>query len=131
MDTKVYKSNSLKRHSVSVLLVTHYLWSRLFLYLEGLSTIFFHMVVYKRRTGFIQLGVDDTESDGRIRFRVRGEHGQLHFSESNFKLSNRWLARDSRQCSNRLLWMIKTTVSTQDGLDGVDVHLARSHGYGW
>lgn len=121
MDTTFYPRGSLKRHGISMLVVVNYLMAQAHRYFQNWGHLFFHLTIFNRQVGFVELSVEEQASDGRLRFRVIGENNSQTFFETHFRIHNRWLARDRRRCSVKLLWMIKTAVAVQDGLDGADV----------
>lgn len=120
-----YKTSWIKLQLLSLLVVVDHLWRQLNTTIDDARHFCAHVTIFKRKTGFIELGVSDDQADGQIRYHEPGHLNQptlrANFRLANFRISNRWLARKRKIASHQLLWMIKTTVALQDSQDGGDV----------
>lgn len=111
------KMNSFRRHWITLRIVFQHALGRLATAVENVGALFYHLTIYQKRCGYIELGVEDEDADGRLRLVSVDEFRRVQFEEVSFRIYNRWLVRNMRRCSSRVLWQIKTDVMTQDGLN--------------
>lgn len=113
----VTKFEVFKRHTVTLLIVLQYITGKCLLKIELLGHLFYHLTVYSGKCGYIEVGVEDSKADGRLRLIHHDEYRQIFYEEINFRIFNRWLVRNMFYCPTQLLWQIKTEMATREGLN--------------
>lgn len=116
MNTATMSVSNTKRHLQSVRITLAFLWFRLGKTMENFGHLFFHVTTYKRRTGYIEFNVDESEADGYVRHNVADEDRVWHMHTLTFRVSNRWLMRDRQKLTALMIWQIKTAAQIDQNL---------------
>ncbi len=121
----VARNNFFRRQLLALRLIGGLLATKLAVTGENIGHLFFHLTSYNGRIGYIDIDVEEEFADGLIRFRHRGEHGQVQLLSQPFRISNRWLMRNHKAPSSLVLWQIRTDANTVHGMDVHSVVLGK------